>query len=1265
MLHRLLVTATDLEQWADLLEGKATFPELLRRLIVATSPQLSSLSFSSAEGVQLGGWDGLSTSSQPSAFVPACPTGWELGTNQDRKGKADDDYDKRTADPLGLVAADSAFIFCTPRRWGNKDAWATNRRAERHWREVRVYDADDLATWLAAAPAVHIWLSHLLNKRPAGVSDLETFWHDWAGVITPPVPVALPLAGRYATSEALQTWLNNPATAAKNFSLVADSRKEAIAILASAVLTLPDDERAPVMARTVVVESQAAWQELTTTAQSLLLIPMFRDDEAIASAVRQGHQVFLPLDHTDHIARAHKPVRLAREVAARILVDDDFPSGQADTLAGVARRSMAAFRRHRALHPLSTSSPIWATAANAQVLLAAALIGAWNEDEREAVADQATIAALAGVAYEELRAQLSNLASAAEPPVRLVGTIWYVVDRADLWALLARYQTPALLDRFSTAALQILGTPLPRYELPAEQQAYADLHGMSAANSGLLRKQVADTLAFLGADEASQPIGSSLVSRVVRELLRRAHSQANVWLSLADYMPQLAEASPDEFLTGVSAGLQGVPPPIMVLFEERPGLLHTTAQHPGLLWALESLAWSPFYIGYATRILARLTELDPGGNLVNRPMHSLVAVFLPWFPQTSATLPQRLAALDVLRRTKPDIAWLLLLSLLPNNVSNISAAHEPAWREWAPAERSQGPNPRLHHAAIESITERVIHDVGTDVNRWLELIEDLPDIGFAHRVQAFQLLQQLTIAVLTDEQRDKLVKQIRELIHRQRSFEPYERSLSFDELKCLKNIHDSMLPDDPIRRFAWLFGSWPLLLSGELYRGQGAREGYEKKVAKYRLNALIELLATIGLTGVLNFIPHVEAPAYLGIALGERVDITNEQKDQLLTRYLASTVEAEHHFALGLVRAYRLAQAEPWEWATAHVRRHKSIWSSAQQAAWLDTFPSTPITWQLAAELGSETERLWWMQASPYGIDDTDIPVAFEYFLQYGRPLVATYLACVNERVALPTSTLTDALEAALSIQPNSEPRLRVTSHDYTRLLARLADAPDVDEQRLALLEFELLSAQYHRRLSAKVLYRALCSSPNFFAQVVQMCSFSDDRTEQPTAEGNRRWSAHKLLHGWSTLPGTQADQTLSSEQLRIWVQAARVATAELGRSQRGEILIGEMLSASPNGIDGYWPHEAVRDAIEMAVSEYLEHGFSVGTTNNRSFTVRNPYDGGAQERGVAAMFTTAAEALALDWPRTSAALRRQAESYLCRAIEEDNDANLEHDLDR
>ena len=137
MLHTLLANASDLDHWASLLEGKSTFPELLRRLIRATTPTLTSLSFPSAEGVQLEGWDGLTTADAATPYVPAGPTGWELGTNKDQKGKADDDYDTRTANPLGLVPADSTFVFCTPRRWGQRKKWTTARLKEGHWRDVR------------------------------------------------------------------------------------------------------------------------------------------------------------------------------------------------------------------------------------------------------------------------------------------------------------------------------------------------------------------------------------------------------------------------------------------------------------------------------------------------------------------------------------------------------------------------------------------------------------------------------------------------------------------------------------------------------------------------------------------------------------------------------------------------------------------------------------------------------------------------------------------------------------------------------------------------------------------------------------------------------------------------------------------------------------------------------------------------------------------------------------------------------------------------
>jgi hypothetical protein len=176
MINATLVDATDLPLWATRLDAQATLPQLLRRLVLAGEARVEHIDFRAGEGVQLEGWDGLVEAGSGSAFVPDGVSGWEMGTNRAVKNKADGDYAKRLADPLGLDLDRTTFIFVTPRRWRNKAAWAMAKRREGRWKDVRAYDADDLATWLEQTPAVHIWFSKLVGKHPAGAQDLSWYW---------------------------------------------------------------------------------------------------------------------------------------------------------------------------------------------------------------------------------------------------------------------------------------------------------------------------------------------------------------------------------------------------------------------------------------------------------------------------------------------------------------------------------------------------------------------------------------------------------------------------------------------------------------------------------------------------------------------------------------------------------------------------------------------------------------------------------------------------------------------------------------------------------------------------------------------------------------------------------------------------------------------------------------------------------------------------------------------------------------------------------
>jgi hypothetical protein len=1262
MLHQLLVTATDLDRWADLLEGKATFPELLRRLIINTSPSLISISFDSAEGIQLGGWDGLTNANQHTAFVPAGPAGWELGTNQDRKGKADDDYTKRTANPLGLTPASSTFIFCTPRRWGNKDVWENSRNAEGNWLKVKVYDANDLITWLIKAPAVHLWLSTLLHKRPAGVTDLETYWHDWSAVTTPALPAALLLAGRAETTEALHTWLTNPT---KSFALVADTRKEAIATLAAAALALPQAERQAVLARAVVVESPAAWSELVTSRQPLLLIPEFRSDEAVASATRQGHHVFLALDRTDNGRSAHSPPRLDKEAAYALLKEAGVPSKRAYSLAGVARRSMSALRRHRWLDSHASTTPSWATAAHAPILLAAAFAGAWDENESQAAADKEVVASLAGLPYDQFRTQLVELSNYPEPPVRLVGSTWYVVDKADLWTLLARFHTPELIDRFTNAALQVLGTPLPRYELPANQQIWAALYGKSSPNSGRLRNEVAGTLAFLAAEEFTPNSLQSRITGAVVELLHRANTQANMWSSLARNLPELAEAAPIEFLTGVKAGLNGSTPPIMSLFEEKTGLFTPTAEHPPLLSALELLAWHPTYLPHAALVLARLARLDPGGVISNRPKNSLRELLLPWMPNTTATLPQRMSALDKIRKSEPHVAWELLIDLLPDKHTTSFETRQPIWRDWAPAHRPKEISYSVLIPATEAVIERALQDVGSSAERWELLIPNLPGLIPKQRIQAIKQLKQLDKNLFSDDQRLLLRDKLRHLIHFQRSLKRKERAMPTAEVSRLESVFHALEPADVTKRYAWLFNQWPRLLTGERVRRNTSEEEYEAKINIARQVAMDALLATGGLPIVEAMIATVESAGALGAAVGLHPDVTDAQKDALLIRYLGSDDHNEFYFGRSLAITYRNQHHEPWAWATDYIHSQQATWSPKQQAAWLDTFYDNPETWALAAELGPESEYQYWQLASPYGIKDANVTQAFAAFLQHGRPLAAVYLLRLHQNATAPADALTSALEQIMQLSAGSEPRLQVSADDLTKVIARLADDPNADSTRVARLEFSMLSLQSGKRRKAKTLNRELATNPDFFAEVLQMFTFSVDRSDPPSAEGTTAANAYRLLESWNTIPGLDRKAGIaSSSQLIEWITCAFSATEIIDRAIIGAEYIGRMLSASPEGEDGIWPHEIVRDTLEAFQSEDIERGLQMGKYNSRGGTIRAAFAGGDQERAIAAQLNADADMLDFDWPRTAACLRQLAKGYTHDAEREDTDATLNQDLD-
>lgn len=1260
MLTRTLVDSTDLTLWANRRDVQEMLPRVLRRLVHATVARVERIGFPADEGVQLGGWDGIVRVETGNAFVPDGESAWEVGSNRNVKGKADGEYRKRSSNPRGVEPAETTFIFVTPRRWRDKDDWANDRRGENLWRDVRAYDADDLASWLELAPGVHVWLSTLLGKRPEGVGDLSDFWLDWSGATDLPFSPELVVSGRTKEADRLREWLRE---ATSSITARAESREDALAFFTAALHQLSAEERVAHLARAVIVRDRAAWQQLIASDESLILVPMFDEREAVARAVGNGHHVLIPMGKDETESASVMIPRLHRRDAKDALTAMGLADGRAEELATLARRSMRALRRKLALNP-EVQRPAWAKPAEARALIPVLLTGKWNDAN---AADREVVAKLARAPYEEINRTLVRWANEPDAPVLRVGDTWLLASKEDAWVLLSRFVTRDDLEGFESVALEVLGSADPSFDMPAGERWMANVLGRTLPYSGLLREGLAETLAVMGARSESTHFadaasGQERAARIIWRLLDKANKDWRVWASISYHLRLIAEAAPREFLDAVEKGLSGEQPVLLNLFSEGEHALFGSSSHTGLLWALELLAWHPDHLGHAALLLAKLTRLDPGGKLLNRPYRSLRDIFLCWFPQTTSNLDQRLRVLDTIRAREPQVAWGLLCTLLPESHSTAHPTPKPRWREWAPDMNPQITEDEFWEAARAVVT-RLLEDVGTDGRRWLYLIGAMDDLPREQHDAVVERLMGAELSGFTTADRVMICDALREVISRHREFPEADWALPGEFVDRLHRVYERFEPEDMILRCAHLFAATPKLLEPPSPRDWRVRHD---RLDAARLEAVLTLHSQGGLVMLLDTVARVERPEEIGAVLGQSTLLPGNEEDDLITQVLASPDNSLNAFARGFVIG-RL-RTKGLEWADAKLSgATASTWPSQKRSEFYTCLPFFSRTWDQIEMESIETQRHYWSRV-PYGYpEEADCERAVTKLIEYERPYVALEILSFQkhrDRSAISAATIILAIESALRVTPDQRADWSSITHHLSELLDALESSGEVEEERLAALEWTTLPLVEHRR-RPKILHRELSRNPGFFAEVITLVYRAEDEEVRDLSEEDlaRARYGRKLLDSWRGVPGKGEDGSLDGAALRDWVGRAREALGARGRGGIGDYSIGRVLRYSPHDADGAWPHAAVCDLIEDLASDSMEQAIETEVRNSRGVTRRGQTDGGAQERHLAENYREYARRVCDRSPRTAAMLCRIADVYDSQARRHDVNAELTEDL--
>ncbi|MFT8555464.1 MAG: hypothetical protein ABF697_09165 [Zymomonas mobilis] len=1258
-----MVTATQIAHWAKTMPAQAELPRLIRRLIHGVA-QTSAITMPAGDSVTLPGFDGDLHSEHGNAWVPAGYSCWELSCRADVTKKANEDYKKRKGFPSEYHET-RTYVALTARRWPSKARWREEKIADGVWKDVRAYDADDIEQWLEQVPAVRLFFGEKLGLSGAGVESLANYLQKWSAQCIPPITPDALLTGRAEQARKLIKCVRNIRDGVANgpLAIKTDSVEEATAFTAATLLEQPDLETISVVVTSVegwrFVETNEAIQVAVAVTPLIAELPPVRDRLAVVISYASGD-----------MASQFKGVA-GKLNDAELLLDRALPSefkqalqrlglDQNDTRrwSKSCGRSWSVFRRQHSANPL-IRQPAWVDHPASGALATVCLVGNWSTGTD---ADTDIIARISGRAYAELEADLLALERLDDSPLLHIGEVWKAKSALELLAVFGHRITPAQLERYFDEVEAVLVAPDPQLELADDQRYAAEIYGKVRPISGQLLSSLCDTLIKLAVRGIEIPMLAAMdiqgrVDSLVRKLLRG--SDRVRWLSLANQLPALAEASPHEFLTAVERGIiQGDNGVLAVFLETSGATLGSQCWHSGMLWALETLAWAPNRLRRVSLILAQLCSVEIKGNWGNNPKNSLLSLYRSWFPQTAATVEQRISVIDDLIEKIPDTAFELLNSITSALLNKDFATHtaRPKWRDDDAGVGYGATKIECHTMEVAAIDRQILMSCG-NAERIAQLVLKYAMLDNSRQQRVTKLLTDCV--KLADTDKEILRAALRQKLHWHRNYDKREDIELSTLLDPLEAAYAALEPNDCIIRNAWLFKSqWvvdlPIRTRGEAL---DADERQGKAAARAALKdifesggwpSILKLAEKYGDPWTIGYhLPHVglSSDVLCRWIVDEEGDLYhNEAKTVLTAAILCCTLPRQREDILNTIFTTAPANGRSADWL----------------ARLLILCPHDPTIWQRAEEI-KQSQYYWSNCSNNLRLDEpTDITYALGKLIEHSRPVSALNACCSSFSICDPKLVI-DMLEGILKGQELTQCQM-LNNYVFQKAFDFIEDAGTIDEMRLAQIEFGLIQMLgFQGEHHAKTLYRVLMSRPEIFLEL--LCLLYPPHGGSPRElDETQRWGAQNawhILHACRQQPGTSEDGIINANRAAIFVKEVRRLAAEQDRLGACDSILGEILASAPVGADGIWPEGSAQLLLEDTGSEEMLDGFYIGACNRHSFSMRNLYEGGDQERELATYFRKYALKLEPTHPQLAATLFALAKLYDRHGLLADFDGRL------
>lgn len=1262
----IFISNENIELWASSFVARSEFPGLIRDLITA-SIKPTQLRMPYGPAVWMPGCDGELQCDGGNEFIPSGSSVWELGTNDDCKSKANEDFKKRSYDETGEPKVsvpktglnEIFFVFVTPRLWPDKKIWEKLKKDTGIWKDVIAIDQEDLKNWLAKSPSVSLKFAAKQGIVPPGLLTPDDAWTEWSNKTKVPTSSSLAIAGRDEQVKETITRLSHEPSL---FTVRADSPREAWGFVLAAIQSIePAGDRESIYSRVIVADHEGTAKDLRYFENIIIVLKEVKGQVSDVFTARGCHLVMPEGNHRYPIpTNSIKLSRPGRSQFADALVGMGILPEQSEKISRDCRQSLTIFQRMFAHSP---EIPIWSTGEYAIDFIPALFAGQWSHDSES---DKEIIALLCNKeSYSSAIGVLQKFITIEESPLRKISDMWTVASIVDAFELLASKIRPDDLLRFRNAFRMVFGRIDPKVEIPPDEWIAYDIKG-EKGYSGWLRAGMAEILllmvergkeAGLLADPSPEEYASDVVAGIPG-----LNNDWRVLASIRDVYPRLMEAAPRPLLDSLEHLLEASPESVGRLFAEGSGVFGGGAMHTGLLWGLETLAWMPEYLTRVSLVLAKLASIDPGGKLVNRPINSLRNIFLWWLPGTTASNRERVDTLNLIIEAFPSVGWELMSKLLPKSHQQTSSGTaKPRWSDVGELHDDS----RRREGQIQYVN--TIIDIALDIlsnfcDRWNSILDSFGSLNNDQRMKAISLLDAISRSQISESDRYSFWIMLHGFVVKHRSFHDATWALPATVLDELEPIVAMFESDNPIQKNRWLFDEWLPDIATE----ERNLESRTQKVESLRNDAIRSVLAVFGSQGIVDLGVSCKFPGAVARSVVNHITAIDDVKN-----IVALSIErgARGIELGGLLSGQAFERFAPaWQdWVLSEVKINR--WSPSIAASLLAWWPDNRSTWDVVANLGEQIAGEYWKRKHIFVIegDPDDIEIQIVNLIRFGRS-IETFDRLAMKSSGVSSDLLLKVFDAAFKQLGEVKDvedvrRIIFSSYDVQQFLETMRSRTDISRDDIARREYIALPLLSRHEVNNLTLHRFMADDPKFFVEL--LCSaflpkdIDRDRDPEPTQdERERAKSAYTLLSTMHIIPGTRSDGSIDEKYLRDWIDRVSLESIQQGRKDIAEIFIGHILAHAPHDIeDGAWPHRSVRNVIESLNNPQINSGIRTERINMRGTYSKSLYEGGAQERKIAETYRGWADKSRSHWPRVARFLEFLAEGWEADAKREDDEA--------